>query len=352
MSYFVQAGDKFYPAQSKEALLEGLPPGNFAIEQSMSGLYFKRIENFQPLNKVYGHLNTWAERTLQTFEDREVSTGILLSGEKGSGKSLLGRLISLKAHDKDIPTVVINVAIDGALLISLLGELTQPVVVFFDEFEKVYHDKDVQESVLSLLDGTLGTKHLFVITCNDIYRLTNFLINRPGRIFYAIEFNGLEEGFIREYCEDSLNNKSEIDNIIKLSKIFEKFNFDMLKSLVEEMNRYNESALKAVELLNIVPNKQYVKYNLAITDNKGKEYKTYPEQWSGFPLENDRFDAQIIVKGDEDDDNATWLELVFLDSDLKNFDPTNRTFTYINDKGYILAFKTPEKKEYTWLDAL
>ena len=349
MSYFIQTGDKFFPAESKESLLEGLPPGNFTVEQSMAGLYFRRIEGFQPLGKIYGNLNTWAERTLQTFASRDVSTGILLSGEKGSGKSLLGRLISLKAHEDNIPTVIVNAPFDGSLLTKLFGELTQPVIVFFDEFEKVYNNNELQESILSLLDGTSGTKHLFVITCNEMFRLSRFMLNRPGRIFYFIEFNGIKEDFIREYCEDNLYDKSEIDNVVKVSKIFEQFNFDMLKSLVEEMNRYNESAFKAIELLNIIPSKQNVSYELALKDKNNKECNVYPEKFQGFPLENEKFDIQKVVT--DKDGDTEWKPLIFLDSDLKQFDPSSRTFIYVNKEGYTLTFKTPEKKSMSWSNA-
>jgi hypothetical protein len=351
MSYFIQSGDSFFPAVSQKALLEGLPPGNFTVEQSPSGaLYFKRVENFQPLSKIYGNLNIWAERTLQTFIDRKVSTGILLSGEKGSGKSLLGRLISLKAHEQNISTATINSPFEGALLLTLLGELTQPIIVFFDEFEKVYNTRELQESVLSLLDGTSSTKHLFIITCNEVYRLSNFLLNRPGRIFYYIEFNGIKEDFIKEYCADNLNNKSEIDNIMKISQIFEKFNFDMLKSLVEEMNRYNESAMKAIELLNIVPDKQNSAYKLLVKDKNNQIYKAYPDEFHGFPLERDKFDIQIDPSTDENK-NQDWLELTFLDADLKNFDPSSRVYTYINSKEYILTIELVQPKQINWQNA-
>ena len=346
----MQSGDSFFPAASKEALLEGLPPGNFVIAESMTGLFFKRVENFQPLDKIYGSLNGWAERTLQTFADRDTSTGILLAGEKGSGKSLLGRLISLKAHQDNMPTVMVNNPFDGSALVSLLGALTQPVVVFFDEFDKVYSERETQESILSLLDGTSGTKHLFIITCNDTWRLSNFLLNRPGRIYYYIEFDGIEESFIREYCQDNLNNKSEIDNIVKMTKIFEKFNFDMLKSLVEEMNRYNEPALKAVELLNIVAHRQDDRvYTLTLKDKKNKEYKTSPNKWAGFPLEEEEFNINALIT--DKDGKYDYLSLMFLDADLQNFDPDSKTFTYVNGEGYTLTFKTNERQQRTWMSA-
>jgi len=346
----MQSGDSFIPIASKESLLERLPPGNFTIEQSMSGFFFKRIDKFQPLGKVYGNLNSWADRTLETFAKRDVSTGILLTGEKGSGKSLLGRLISLKAYEQNMATVLVNNPFPGPILLDLLGKLTEPVVVFFDEFEKVYNDLKEQQTLLSLMDGTLSTKHLFVITCNDTWRLSDFLLNRPGRIFYYIEFDGIKEDFIKEYCQDNLNNKSEIDNVVKISAIFEKFNFDMLKALVEEMNRYNESAMKAIELLNITPTKQNVTYKLSIEDKKGKKYHSSPNEWDGFPLEKDKFNISAIAKDSEDED---WIYLEFLNTHLKQFDPSSKTFTYVNDKGYILTFESDKKKSTMyWGDAI
>lgn len=350
MSYLMQSGDKFYPAASKEALLDGLPPGNFVIEASMAGLYFKRVESFQPNGKVYGNLNVWTERILQTFEDRTVSTGILLAGEKGSGKSLLGRLISLKANEQKMPTVIINAAFDGSGLESLLGELNQPVVVFFDEFDKIYNDNDKQQSILSLLDGTASKKHLFIITCNDIWKLSHYLLNRPGRIFYFIEFDGIKEDFIREYCEDNLKNKSEIDNIINISNIFAKFNFDMLKSLVEEINRYNEPALKAIELLNIIPNKENNTYKITVTDSKGQEYRAEPDEFSGSPFEQERFMIDLIIVDKNGDTN--WEQVFFFMTDLKKFDPASKSFIYVNSDGYCLTLKSVQKQSINWLNAM
>jgi hypothetical protein len=79
------------------------------------------------------------------------------------------------------------------------------------------------------------------------------MMNRPGRIFYSIDFKGLEVAFIREYCEDRLNNKEYIDKICEISGLFGEFNFDLLKALVEEMNRYNETPQEALEMLNAKP---------------------------------------------------------------------------------------------------
>jgi hypothetical protein len=111
--------------------------------------------------------------------------------------------------------------------------------------------------------------------------------NRPGRIFYAIDFSGLDVDFIREYCEDNLKNKDHIDSVCKASFMFSQFNFDMLKALVEEMNRYGENAHEAMALLNTKPqNSDYTTYDVAVEIDgvalRPEEYN--PKSWTGNPM--------------------------------------------------------------------
>jgi hypothetical protein len=133
--------------------------------------------------------------------------------------------------------------------------------VLFDEFEKTYREPEHQESLLTLLDGVYPSKKLFVLTSNDKYRIDQHMRNRPGRIYYMFEYGGLDPEFIREYCDDNLVNKSFTDSVIQFASTFSKFNFDSLKAMVEEMNRYNESAADVSRLLNVKPtfeeNRQY-----------------------------------------------------------------------------------------------
>jgi hypothetical protein len=124
--------------------------------------------------------------------------------------------------------------------------------VLFDEFEKVY-DREQQELILTLLDGVFPSKKLFLLTCNDKWRVDYHMRNRPGRIFYLLDFKGVDAGFIREYCNDNLNAKEHIERIVNVSTMFKEFNFDMLKALVEEMNRFNETPQQALALLNAKP---------------------------------------------------------------------------------------------------
>lgn len=92
-----------------------------------------------------------------------------------------------------------------------------------------------------------------------------------------VKYGSLEHDFIREYCEDNLNNKSEIGRLLQIAECFGSFNFDMLKAIVEEMNRYNESVIDAMTLLNAkLSNDSRISYTINIqVDGIPLNYKEY-----------------------------------------------------------------------------
>lgn len=253
MSYFLQSGDMFAPTPGRDSVLDTLPVGNYVPVETMSGLMFKRVDSFAPPGRMYGDITARAERILNTFMDRPRTTGVLLSGEKGSGKSQLARNVSFSGYGMDLPTILVNAPFFGDAFNALLASIEQPAIILMDEFEKVYAQQEHQEQVLTLLDGMMTSKKLFILTVNDKLRVNSHMKNRPGRIYYSIEFGGLAPEFVREYCQDNLNNKDEIESVAKIGAMFQAFNFDMLKALVEEMNRYGENAFQAIEILNAKP---------------------------------------------------------------------------------------------------
>lgn len=253
MTYFQRSGDNFSPTPGRDSVLDALPVGNYIVCESMMGLYFKKVDAFEEPGRMYGNIVRRAERILSTFLDRPRTTGVLLSGEKGSGKSQLARNIARLGYEKDMPTILVNAPFHGDAFNHLLASIEQPAIVIMDEFEKVYGHEEQQEQVLTLLDGMMTSQKLFILTVNNVYRVNDHMKNRPGRIFYSIEFTGLEPEFVQEYCDDNLKDKSQAENVGKVAAMFKAFNFDMLKALVEEMNRYDESAFEAIELLNAKP---------------------------------------------------------------------------------------------------
>lgn len=334
MSYYLKSGNR-YRVTSKEAmdLHEQLPAGNYVIKQDEMGNFFlEEIESFEIRGKQYGDQTRNTERILNTFTDRPHSTGIMLTGEKGSGKTMLAKSLSIAAATQAIPTIVINAPWSGDKFNSFIQSIDQACIILFDEFEKVYPRED-QEAILTLLDGVFPSKKLFILTCNDKWRVDEHMRNRPGRIYYMLDFTGLDTEFIREYCEDNLRDKSHIERICSIAQLFDQFNFDMLKALVEEMNRYNETPEESLRMLNSKPEfsgkvKYSVELDLSGTIVKVEHLDT--KEWLGNPLKEQ---VEIGYRQYDEDDDYDWIYVGFTTTDLKKIEPDTGKFIFIDTQG-------------------
>jgi len=235
-----------------------LPAETYTVkfDERASEFYLEQIENFELPGKIYGNNTDYSKRILNTFENRPGSTGVLLSGIKGAGKTLLAKQTAVAARAKGIPTIVINHNWHGDEFNSFIQSITTPAIIMFDEFEKIY-DYQTQRKILTLFDGVFFTRKLFMITTNTDRDISEFMKNRPGRVYYNFQFDTLGQDFVSEFLEDRLEDKSQIDDILKYTKVFSFFNFDMLNAVVEEMNRYGETLPEVLEVLNIKPENRH-----------------------------------------------------------------------------------------------
>ncbi len=340
MTHYIRRGASYMPS-SETALdiYKMLPPGNYVVKiDPFENFYLEQIEDFSMPEKLYGSTLKQATRILNTFNDRfGKTTGVLLSGEKGSGKSLLAKQVSIMGRELSIPTIVINSPFKGDKFNHFIQTMEQRVIILFDEFEKVY-DREDQEQVLTLLDGVFPTEKLFILTVNDKWRINDHMRNRPGRIFYHLEFGGLEVEFIREYCEEKLNNKSHIDQLIKVSSLFAKFNFDSLKAMVEDMNRYNESPQEVLVMLNARP--EYdggANYTVRMFNQAGAEIPQEDletREWSGNPLVIDyRFEYQNKSGIDSD---GEWYTVKVASNNLVEVQGDRGRFMYKTVDGFAV----------------
>ena len=350
MTYFIRNGNQFdVSADAAIDIQQKLPVGNYIVkERPMNGpLYLEMVDGFTPLKKLYGKTTRHAQRIINTYRDRGTSTGVLLNGEKGSGKTLLARQLSIDCAALDIPTIIINAPWTGDKFNKFMQDISQECMVLFDEFEKVY-DSDEQEVILTLLDGVFPSRKLFVLTCNDKWRIDSHMRNRPGRIFYMIDFKGLETDFIVEYCEDNLVNKTYIEKVCQVASMFSQFNFDMLKALVEEMNRYDETPQEALTMLNAKPEfagsssfRVEMRVNGKLLEDKSCE----PNRWEGNPLSTTTIHA--CYDTDPANDNSDWKNLKFTSADLTQVFPKEGRFTLKQGDCEITLIREVQK-EFHW----
>lgn len=323
---------------------DDLPAETYTVkfDERAGEFFLEQIENFTLPKKIYGKNVDYSVRILKTFEDRPGSTGVLLSGIKGAGKTLLGKQVAVAARERGYPTIVINKDWNGDEFNSFIQSITTPCVIMFDEFEKIY-DYHHQRKVLTLFDGVFPSRKLFIVTTNTDREINEFMQNRPGRIYYNFQFNTLGQDFIKEFLEDRLNDKSQIPGILKYTQVFSFFNFDMLAAAVEEMNRYGESLTDVLEILNIKPeNRSTDTYKLEV-DIDGRrhlinssfvgfqpnnfEYTLWtdvdmPKAIGNVPESKKTIEevAKILSNGDE--------YILFDSTKIESFDQTKNMFTY------------------------
>ena len=354
MSYYIKTGVRIDIAATDAIdICEKLAPLNYMVlkDKRTDEYYLEIISDFTIPEKIYGNTHKHTARIINTFNDRAGSTGVLLTGEKGSGKTMLAKNIATKlAAISLIPTIVINECLIGDAFNKFIQSIEQSCVILFDEFEKIY-TKDQQKSILTLLDGVFPTKKLFIFTCNDVYNINEHLCNRPGRIYYNIRYHGIEEVFIREYCEDRLINKSHIDQICKIAVLFAAFNFDLLQALIEEMNRYDESPGEALKILNAIPeDNARNKFDVDLTAggiHYGPSSVEDGGSWNGNPM-NPNGISIGYRKNNEAGDDWDWANISMSPSDLADIDIQAGVFTFVNRDGDRLILTKDRTKTFNF----
>lgn len=349
-------------------ICETLPPKNYTVKQNkMSGEYYlEPVDDFVMPKKLYGDTMKKAERILATFKDRPLSTGVHLDGVKGSGKTLLAKVLSYLAQKDGIASIVINQPFCGDEFNAFIQSIDVPAILIFDEFEKVYN-WETQNKILTLFDGVYPTKKLFVLTTNDCHSVTSFLKNRPGRIYYSFKFDTLGKQFIEEYCNDNLIDKAQTASVVKYTGIFSFFNFDMLAAAVEEMNRYGESLQEVLEYLNIIPeNKASEAYVIKFVS--GDYVKVVEKNYRGFSPNS--FEYYVFLEDELKDlptiDQKLYktLERNFCEPDVEDggpyiqydpgklvsFDPVTNVFTFAIERGGVEAKLLVERVQNLNLD--
>ncbi len=240
----IQMGVNTYLIDPPGIVTDTLESRNYMMryDDNRDQYYLEPSSPFTVPDKIYGDEQYLADRYLNSFNTWNSNLGVLLTGLKGTGKSLLARQVCMKSN---LPVILISSPYYGPAFLSAIEKLNQPVIIFIDEFEKMYkRDKHQQEHLLSLLDGAFESKIMFLLTANDTNKINGFFMNRPGRIHYRREYSGISDDMIREIGNDQLNKKSNVKGLIKLSNLLGEISMDIVTSLIREMNLYPDDPIE------------------------------------------------------------------------------------------------------------
>lgn len=235
----VNSGNKFVVYGEEVQTYKQLPANTYKVCFSpMAGFSLKLHSDLNVCERIYGNTPNKVKKVLTTFKKFNRNMGIILSGEKGSGKSVFARLLAEQGKELNLPLIIVDEAFNG--IADFLESITQECIVLFDEFEKNFNcddEEDKQDKLLSLFDGIDNGKKLYVLTCNRIEAINDYYLNRPGRFHYHFTFGVPTTEEIKEYLENNLNETaiSNIPDMLRLSA-FANFTYDVLRAIVFELN--------------------------------------------------------------------------------------------------------------------
>ena len=182
---------------------------NLIYSRGDGDLYIEETKDFE-FPKVYYQTDTdkkFVKRTLDTFKKTDkLTTGVLLAGLKGSGKTLMAKWI---AKESNLPVIVIDSSVCTEDIEGFFAKITTDVCVVFDEIDKYWNTR----YLLGFLDGVKPScKKLVVCTCNDEKEIDKYLNDRCSRIRYKKTFKALDKKTITGVINDIIKDKTKAES--------------------------------------------------------------------------------------------------------------------------------------------
>ena len=319
------------------------------------GFYLEETEIKLSHGKIYGDAQDIADHVAEAFEknDPNKNLGVLFSGEKGLGKTLTTRLVLEKFYGKK-PIIIISEYING--MTDFISNF-KGCVVLMDEFEKFTggntdsedeNSLTKQESLLSIFDGNTGCSgNLFLLTANNTYKLNENLKSRPGRMRYHYKFISENATVVRNYCNDNLNNKEIIEDVVETLGGAGFVSMDILSSFVYELNKFpDKKPSEVLKYFNIENENADENFRATFKVLWGDTEATYADRaplrcfhngrWLSLKVSSDKerekyakleIPDNICVTIEEDADISSYFENVLSEDDYnienETFDQTN-----------------------------
>lgn len=297
-------GKTFMPVEANNVTPK-LDRGVYIIQQTPQGeLYLvKQDDSFKFKHKIYGIRQDVIDHITKSYDDAPKGLGVLLSGIKGTGKSVMAKIL---ANSTGNPIIVCDRYYGG--LTTFLDNINQDIVCLFDEFEKNFQtDKGADIPLLSLMDGTSTSPHkrMYVMTVNET-RVNANLLDRPGRARFHIKFGNLTKEQVLEVVNDKLANKELLDSTVDYINVLKNITIDIITTVCTEVNLQNRPIQEFKDILNI--EERIVKYTLKVVDAEGNIYCTLntseTEILSRNRMTNIGFNPYIDIKNMHDEDES------------------------------------------------
>lgn len=247
---WLQSNNTFKKVEGDFSTVDTIPVGVYNIGLSMSGWYLEKYADKFTFNyKMYGLQTEFCEHVLKTYKNTNGNFGIMLTGTKGTGKTVTAKTL---ANDFNLPIIIVKDMGDtNQAMIEFFGGFNFDCVLFFDEFEKNFSEKD--STILQIMDGVYSSEYrkIFLLTTNEM-SINENLVGRPSRIRYVRRFGNLELKTVEEYLDDNLEVPEARQELIDFIDTLTISTIDILKTIVNEVNIHGiKGLMKAKEFFNV-----------------------------------------------------------------------------------------------------
>lgn len=332
---WMNTGNSYSQIDPNFEVTQALPVGVYNLELTMFGWkLFKFADNFVFPYKLYSLENEFVDHVLKTYENTIGNLGVLLNGTKGTGKTVTAKVL---ANRLNLPVIVLKSMGDrNQSMIEYLSSLNCDCVLFMDEFEKNFEEKD--STVLQIMDGVYNSNHrkIFLLTTNNMHINEN-LVGRPSRIRYVKHFGNLSMDTVNEYLNDALECTEAREEILEFVDSLTISTIDILKTIVNEVNIHGMEGLRrAKNYFNVQTNEYH--YSCLRGHCCDNEYGQDPEKYSidNFVTAVERYMNPIPKPIVDDEDNCTPEERAKLNEYYAyrqhNFHYFNYEYVYSNIK--------------------
>lgn len=186
---------------------------------------------------------TFKTRVLNNFNKNDKSVGIMLAGTKGTGKTMLAKVI---AKESNLPIIIVDSQYPANRLVTFFKQFTTPVCIIFDEIEKNFDTS----LMLDFLDGVeKTTKKLVLMTCNNLNRVSEYLQDRCSRVRYIRKYTPTDNlAFLPMLIEDKqIKNAKEVEEFIKTK--FKLPSIDNINAFLNEIKELEDEDLSLDDII-------------------------------------------------------------------------------------------------------
>lgn len=295
MSEFIKAGNKILnkPNGFDYDLING-KVYNLKYERYGVGSYFEEDGSLNLPKKVYTtkdddifikRVNTYFEKT------SKLSTGVMLSGVKGTGKTVMAKVI---AKNSNLPVIVVDEDFPTSQINDFFRKFSTPVAVIFDEVDKHWDTEDL----LGWLDGVqTNAKKLVLFTCNDEDQVNEYLKDRCSRVRYTRHFETNDNA---RFLKEILKDKGIAEDEIESTYTFIVNNFNLLS--IDNILSFIDEKLMLPELSN-----EHLLKDMNISSDSELSVNEEPE---GYESEEDEDEDDEDGNNTEYNDEDEQLQLV------------------------------------------